>query len=144
MELSKAVRTGYFSALDGVISVRVFDSFAPDADENGQDVHPPYVIISSQTSVQRTVKRCKVYDLSVNLDIVTGSQDTIGMSQAEDIAEEIENIVNPDTFEDIDITTNGYRIADTRRLSDGQLTGKNDLYYIYRKIISYSHLIHKI
>lgn len=139
MELSKAVKTGYFSALSGNISAPVYDAFAIP-----EQAQYPYVIISSQTSVQRTVKRCKVYDLSVNLDIVTGSQDTIGMSQAEDIAEEIENIVNPDTFEDIDITTNGYRIADTRRLSDGQLTGKNDLYYIYRKIITYSHLIHKI
>lgn len=139
MELSKAVRTGYFSALAGNISAPVYDAFAiPEQPKY------PYVLISSQTSIQRTVKRCKVYDLTINIDVVTGSDSTIGMNQAEDISEEIENIVNPDTFIDIDITSSGYRIADTRRLSDGQLTSKNDIYYIYRKIITYSHLIHKL
>jgi len=139
MELSKAVRTGYYSALSGVISAPVFDAFALP---NGVDY--PYVIISSQSSVQRTVKRCKVYDLSIVIDIVTGSPNVIGMSQAEDIAEEIENIINPDTFEDIDIRANGYKIGDTRRIADNQITTKNEVNYIFRKLITYSHIIHKI
>src|SRR5690606_1682288 len=102
--LSKAVRTGYYTALSGVISAPVFDAFAlPNS------VDYPYVLISSQTSVQRSIKRCKVYDLSIVIDIVTGSPNVIGMSQAEDIAEEIENIINPDTFQDIDIRANGYK-----------------------------------
>lgn len=139
MELSKAVRTGYYTALSGVISAPVFDAFALP-----NNIDYPYVLISSQTSVQRTVKRCKVYDLSIVIDIVTGSPNVIGMSQAEDIAEEIENIINPDTLEDIDIRANGYKIGDTRRIADNQITTKNEVNYIFRKLITYSHIIHKI
>lgn len=139
MELSKAVRTGYYTALSGVISAPVFDAFALP-----NEVNYPYVLISSQSSVQRSIKRCKVYDLSIVIDIVTGSPNVIGMSQAEDIAEEIENIINPDTFEDIDIRSNGYKIGDTRRIADNQITTKNEVNYIFRKLITYSHIIHKI
>lgn len=139
MELSKAVRTGYYQALSGNISAPVYDAFAiPERPQY------PYVLISSQTSVQRTIKRCKAYDVSITLDIVTGSTDQIGMEQAEDIAEEIENIVNPDTFVDIDISGNGYRIGNTVRLGDSHLTGRNKLYYIYRKILNYSHIVSKL
>lgn len=139
MELSKAVRTGYYQALSGVISAPVYDAFAIP-EQPGY----PYVLISSQTSVQRTIKRCKAYDVTITIDIVTGSESQIGMSQAEDIAEEIENIVNPDTYVDLDITANGYRIGNTFRIGDGQITSRNDLYYVYRKLISYSHIVSKI
>lgn len=139
MELSKAVRTGYYEALNEVISAPVYDAFAiPEQPQY------PYVLISSQSSVQRTIKRCKAYDVQITLDIVTGSTDQIGMSQAEDIAEEIGDIINPDDFVDIDITANGYRIGNTFRTADGQLTSRNDLYYVYRKILVYSHIVSKI
>lgn len=139
MELSLAVRTGYYQALSGVISAPVYDSFAVP-EQPGY----PYVIISSQTSTQRLIKRCKVYDVSITLDIVTGSTDQIGMAQAEGIAEEIEDIVNPDTFVDLDITANGYAIGDTYRASDGQLTDRNDMYYVYRKILTYNHIVNRV
>lgn len=139
MELSKAVRTGYYQALSGVISAPVYDAFAiPEQPQY------PYVLISSQTSVQRTIKRCKAYDITIVIDIVTGSQSQIGMSQAEDIAEEIENIVNPDTYVDLDITANGYKIGNTFRVGDNNLTARNDLYYVYRKILTYGHIVSKI
>lgn len=139
MELSKAVRTGYYQALNGVISAPVYDAFAVP-----EQPQYPYVLISSQTSVQRTIKRCKAYDITIVIDIVTGSQSQIGMSQAEDIAEEIENIVNPDTYVDLDITAYGYKIGNTFRVGDNNLTARNDLYYVYRKIITMAHIVSKI
>ena len=139
MELSKAVRTGYYQALSGVISAPVYDAFAVPSQPQY-----PYVLISSQTSVQRTIKRCRAYDVSITIDIVTGSESQIGMSQAEDIAEEIENIINPDTYVDIDITAYGYKIGNTFRIGDGQLTARNNLYYVYRKILNYSHIVSKL
>lgn len=139
MELSKAVRTGYYQALSGFISAPVYDAFAiPEQPQY------PYVLISSQTSVQRTIKRCKAYDITIVIDIVTGSQSQIGMAQAEDIAEEIEDIVNPDTYVDLDITANGYKIGNTFRVGDNNLTARNDLYYVYRKILTYGHIVSKI
>lgn len=139
MELSKAVRTGYYQALSGFISAPVYDAFAiPEQPQY------PYVLISSQTSVQRTIKRCKAYDITIVIDIVTGSQSQIGMAQAEDIAEDIEDIVNPDTYVDLDITANGYKIGNTFRVGDNNLTARNDLYYVYRKILTYGHIVSKI
>lgn len=136
MELSKALRTGYYTALNGSISVPVYDAFAvPDGLEY------PYVLVSSQNSVQRFIKGCKAYDVRIVLDVVTGNMDPIGMSDAEDISEEIENIVNGGT--DLDISANGYTIGNTYRIGDNHLTNKNDLFYIYRKILTYGHIISK-
>jgi len=144
MELSKAVRTAYYSALDGNITfnsnvVPVFDAYAlPDG------IPYPYILLSSQTSNQLSIKRCKRYNSSILIDIVTGSTDPIGRSDAEDIAEQIDAIINPDTFEDIDLSSYGYQCGNTNRDNDNDLTDKNNLYYIYRKLLTYNFLIVKL
>ncbi len=141
MELSKAIRTAYFTALDGNITfnsnvVPVFDAYAvPDG------VTYPYILLSSN---QLTIKRCKRYNTSVLVDIVTGSTDPIGREQAEDIAEQIDNIINPDTFVDLDLSAYGYQLGNTTRDNDSDLTDKNNIYYIYRKLLTYNHLIIKL
>lgn len=142
MELSKAIRTAYFTALNGNVIfdskvVPVFDAYAlPDG------IPYPYILLSSQTSNQLSIKRCKRYNASILIDIVTGSTDPIGRSDAEDIAEQIENIINPDTF--IDLTATDYQIGNTTRESDNDLTDKNNIYYIYRKLLTYSFLAVKL
>ena len=144
MELSKAIRSAYFTALDGnvlfnALPVPVFDAYAlPDG------IPYPYILLSSQTSNQLSIKRCKRYNSSILIDIVTGSTDPIGRSDAEDIAEQIEGIVNPDTFEDFDLSGYGYQLGNTTRESDNDLTDKNNIYYIYRKLLTYNHLIVKL
>ena len=142
MELSKAIRTAYFTALNGNIIfdskiVPVFDAYALP-----EGIPYPYILLSSQTSNQLSIKRCKRYNASILIDIVTGSTDPIGRSDAEDIAEQIENIVNPDTF--VDLSTTDYQIGNTTRESDNDLTDKNNIYYIYRKLLTYSFLAVKL
>ncbi len=144
MELSKAVRTAYYTALDGLITfnsnvVPIFDAYAvPDG------VSYPYVLLSSQTSNQLAIKRCKRYSASILFDIVTGSTDPIGRNDAEDIAEQIDNIVSPMTFEDIDLSSYGYQLMNTTRDNDTDLSDKNNLYYVYRKLMNYNFLILKL
>jgi len=141
MELSKAIRLGYFDALNGNITfnsnvVPVFDAFAiPDG------ITYPYILLSSQTSNQLRIKRCKRYNASILIDIVTGSTDPIGRSDAEDIAEQIDNIVSPDTFKDLDLSAYDYQICDTYRDNDTDLSDKNNIYYIFRKLLTYNHLV---
>lgn len=144
MELSKAIRTGYFTALNGNVTfnsniVPVFDAFAIP-----EGVSYPYILLSSQRSTQGNLKRCKRYNASILIDIVTGSSDPIGRSDAEDIAEQIEDIINPDSFEDLNININGYDIGNTSRAGDNDLSDKNGIYYIFRKLITYDHIITKI
>lgn len=144
MELSKAVRTAYYNALDGnvlfnSVPVPVFDAFAlPDG------IPYPYILLSSQTSNQLIIKRCKRYNASIIIDIVTGSADPIGREDAEDIAEQVDAILNPDTFIDIDLSSYGYQLMNTNRDSDSDLTDKNNIYYIYRKLLTYNFLIVKL
>jgi hypothetical protein len=141
MELSTALRTGYFSALNGNVTyngnpVKVYDTFALP-----EDAGYPYILLSSQTSQQRGIKTSKVYDATILIDIVTGEDRPIGRMPAEQIAEQVENIINTTN---IDITANGYAIGSTNRESDTDLGNKNDMYYIFRKLMSYRHIINKL
>lgn len=144
MDVSKAIRTAYFSALNGNITfkssvVPVFDAYAiPD------NVTYPYILLSSQTSNQLLIKRCKRYNTSILIDIVTGSTDPIGRSDSEDIAEQVENIINPDSFIDLDLSAYGYQLGNTNRSADNDLSDKNNIYYIFRKLLTYDHLIVKL
>src|SRR5690606_36568872 len=105
MEVSKAIRFGYYDALSGNVTsnsvpVPIFDVYAVP-----ENVSKPYILLSTQTSNQGNLKRCKRYTATILVDIVTGSaNDTAGRIQAEDISEQIEDIINPDSFEDIDIS----------------------------------------
>lgn len=144
MELSKAIRTAYYTALNGNVTynggdVPVFDAYAIP-----EGITYPYILLSSQTSNQLNIKRCKRYNASILIDIVTGSTDPIGRSDAEDIAEQIENIVNPDTFIDPDLSAYGYQLGNTTREGDNDLSDKNNIYYVYRKLLTYSFLAVKL
>lgn len=144
MELSKAIRVGYFNALDGNVTYNGFDVPVFDAYALPEGISYPYILLSSQTSVQGNLKRCKRYNASILIDIVTGSTDPIGRSDSEDIAEQIEDIINPDSFEDLNINLNGYDIGNTSRAGDNDLSDKNGIYYIFRKLITYDHIITKL
>lgn len=144
MELSRAIRTGYYTALNGNVThkgstVPVFDDFA-----TAEGVDYPYILLSSQNNVQRFIKRCKNYDSTIVVDIVTGSNRPIGRADSEDIAEQIEDIINPNGLDCIDITANGYKIGNTFKIADNNIVSKNDVNYVYRKILTYSHIISKI
>ena len=139
MELSEAIRTGYFDNLQGAVSAPGFDAFALP-----EGTPYPYWLVSSQTEVQREVTDGKVYDATVLIDIVTGSMDPIGRDQAEGIADEIEAIINPDNGNDIDISAYGYEIGDTNREQGFDGFARSGSFYIFRKLIRYRHIIHKI
>lgn len=144
MELSQAIRTGYYSVLYGNVfhngqPVPIFDDFS-----TAEGVSYPYIILSSQNNVQRFIKRCKNYDSTIVIDIVTGSNRPIGRADSENIAEQIENIINPNGLDNVDIVSNGYRIGNTFRIADNNIVSKNDVYYVYRKLLTYSHLVSKI
>jgi hypothetical protein len=136
MELSLAIRTGYFSALDGNITydgnpVKVYDTFALP-----EDAGYPYILLSSQTSQEQA---CQIYNATILIDIVTGDTRLIGRKPAEEIAAQIESLV-----QNINITANGWAIGDTKRESDTDLGNKNEQYYIFRKLMTYRHLINKL
>lgn len=139
MELSLAIRTALYQSLDGVISAPVFDAYALP-----ENTPYPYVLLSSQTSTQRLIDTCRVYDATVLIDIVTGSQDPIGRAQSESIASEVEAIVNPLNNVDIYTEINGFRVSYTNREQDFDTSARNGGYYIFRKLLRYRFLVEKI
>ena len=145
MEINKAIRTAYFTALNGNVldkdanEVPFYDAFAiPD------DISYPYILLSSQTANQKVIKHCKRYTTTMLIDVVTGSKSIKGRSESEDIAEQIENIVNPDSGIGLNLTDNGYQLGNTIKESDTYLTIINESYYIVRKLITYKHLTVKL
>lgn len=141
MDISLSLRTAYYNALVGqitknAVAIPVYDAYAIP-----ENINYPYILLSSQTESQRIVKRCKIYDVTLLIDIVTGSIDMIGRAESEDYAEQIDNIVNPDTFTDLIMT--GYTIGNTNRGESYDTTDKNQNFYIYRKLLRYNHIISK-
>lgn len=142
MQLSKAIRKAYFTTLNGAVlngldPIPVYDTFALP-----EDVNYPYIIISTQTNLQNRIDRCRFWNCTILIDIVTGDIDPIGRDLSEDIAEQIENLINPSNYEDL-VLEGGYEIGNTFTDSDTDLQSKNDTHYIYRKILTYNHLISK-
>lgn len=144
MNVSTAIRIGYSGALNGNVTANGTAVPVYDAYSIPEGVEYPYIIISSQTEVERRVKWCRMYEATVLIDIVTGSLGISGRRQSEDIAAQIEPILNPVTGPLIDITANGYKIGDTERIFSENLEDRNDVYYIYRKLLRYRLLVEKI
>jgi|SRR5690554_2717405 len=144
MEVSLALRRAYFKKLNGNITldgdtIPVFDAYALP-----EDVTYPYMLLSSQVNVQRGVKcNTKMYNSTILVDIVTGDIDPIGREQSEVIANKIETLVYPDNDTDLDLTDDGWEIGHTQREQDFDSSQRSDVYYIFRKLIRYEHLISK-
>jgi hypothetical protein len=137
MELSLALRIGYFAALTGnIIGVPIFDSMAPE------EAEPPYIILSTQTNTQRLTKSCKLYDASLLVDIVTRNITPGGRKESEEIGAVVEELINPDSRTDINIQD--YQIVDTWRGEDTDLVSKSGQFYVYRKLMRYNHSINKL
>ena len=139
MFLDSAIRKGFFSALSGITLnsavVPVYDTFAlPEGQGH------PYILLSTQTSSERLVKECRMYDATILVDIVTGSLNPIGRFQSEVIAEQVDNRVN----DDINIDVDGWQLAQTNRESVTDMGDKDEQYYIFRKLMRYSFKINKL
>ena len=133
MDISLAIKTGYFEALSYGLNIPVYDAFAIPA-----NAVYPYVIIASIEVNEEIDSKCKSFNATVTLDIVTGSASPTGMNQAYTISGAIEDIINPASRIPIPLTD--YEIGQTRSSSqDNQIRTNN--WWIYRVIKVYSHLI---
>lgn len=145
MEINLAVRKAYFAALsgnilNGVAQVPIFDSFV-----DPESTTYPYVILSVGDFIQRDVKRCKVYDGFVTVEVVTGSLDaTHGRSEGENIAGQIVDIITPDDYVDIDTVANGYQVGDSKVISNSSIVQRSTPYYVFRQILRFEHIINKL
>lgn len=139
-----AIRKAVFAALfenvthDGEF-VGIYDAFElPDG------VSYPYILISAQTSSQRVTKGRRPMDATLVIDIVTGFPTPVGREPADEIQEQVNDLLNPDDRTDLDTTLNGFIIGDINLRSARDISDKSDVYYVYRKLLLYSLIITKI
>lgn len=135
MDISLALKTGYFQALNPEIGIPIYDAFSVPA-----SAVYPYVIIALIAPTEIVNAKCKSWNAAVTLDVVTGFTSPTGMNAAWNISEDIENIINPPNRNPIDLTSYGYQIGQTRS-SSNPVQLKTGTYWIYRNLITFSHII---
>jgi|SRR5690625_97556 len=138
MTVSLAIRSAYFERLNGNVEVDsrivpVMDSFAPD------EAIPPFIVLGTQTAVEQSSKTCRGYTVTITVDIVTRFLDPDGRYQSELIAGQVEDLISPDRWTDIQVQ--GYEIGDTTKEMDTDITSRAGNHYIYRKLLTYRHEI---
>lgn len=144
MELSLAVRTGIYQALLNNVThngevVKAYDAYALP-----QTAEYPYILLSSQNDAQRDTKLVRPYDANIIVEVVTAYLQPVGRKTSEEIFDQVEAIINPDDRTQIDLSPYGYKLGDTVNSGSTQITAKNDMFYVYRKLTTYSFLISKL
>jgi hypothetical protein len=135
-------RKGYFQKLNGAIllngnPVPVYDTFAV----NGADY--PYIILSTQTAVDDSAKRCQGQEVTMLLDVVTGFTGAVQRLPLDTICNQIYQLINPvDGTNYIDVGPD-LQVISTRLLSDTTMEGQNDVWKIVRRLIRFGHKIHE-
>lgn len=139
MDISLALKTGYFQALNPEIGIPIYDAFSVPS-----NAVYPYVIIADISVQERLPNGCKIYNATVTLDIVTGFTSPTGMNAAWNISEDITDIVNPMNLQDLNIEGNGWGIGETRLASSNPVQLKTGTYWIYRNVLQFSHIVYPI
>lgn len=136
------VRRGYFQKLSGAVTnngnpVPVYDTFAVN------EAAYPYIILSTQTAVDDSVKRCQGQEVTMLLDVVTGFIGAPDRVPIDNICNQVYQLINTvDGSGWIDVGPD-LQIISTRLLSDTTLEAQNDTWKIVRRLIRFGHKIHE-
>lgn len=139
MDISLAIKTTYFQALNGNVSAPIYEAFAIP-----ENASYPYVIISSITASERLPNGCRIYNVETILDVVTGFASPKGSNDAFIITEQITDIIWPLDLVDLDATDYGWKIGETRLIGATPLQLRTDNYWIYRNLLTFSHIVYPI
>lgn len=139
-DVNYQLRKSYFQALNGVVvwntlSVPVYDKFAPN------DAVYPYIILSTQTDVEDSVKNCQGHDATMLVDVVTGFSGEVNSEQMDSICGQIQGIINP--INPRLTMDGGFQLIRTRKISDNTLESQNGVWKILRRLLRFDHLIHE-
>lgn len=136
------VRRGYFQKLNGAVThnsqpVPVYDTFAVN------EAAYPYIILSTQTAVDDSVKRCQGQEVTMLLDVVTGFIGAPDRVPLDNICDQIYELINPVDGTNWISVGPDLRVISTRLLSDTTLESQNDTWKIVRRLIRFGHKIHE-
>jgi hypothetical protein len=135
-----AIRKAYVDKLASeTFSLGVYDTIAPDT------VNPPFLIISSQTSVENSDKQSYNFDVTIQFDIVykTNKSGEVGQKSVDQWANELLGIIGvnvpdyPSASPDFKIVT---RVMGTNFATFDYI----DEAYIFRRVITMNHFVTQI
>lgn len=135
-----AIRQAYVNKLTSEsYTLNVYDTIAPDT------VQPPFLIISSQTSVENSDKQSYSFDVTIQFDIVyrTFKSGEVGQKSVDQWANSLLQIIGvyPEDYPD---TAPDFRIV-TRRVASNEATFDYvDEAYVFKRVIVMEHFVNQI
>ena len=143
MEIQEALRIGYSRELHPAVVFGGNPVLVYGEGSVPENLQEPYIILSTFTGGQRFTDTGKVYEVTQLVDVVTASLGPSGYGAANNIADQVEALINPENRVDIDITDLGYRIGNTFQTATDELFLKSKTKYVYRVLKRYRHVVSK-
>jgi hypothetical protein len=135
-----AIRKAYVDKLASQsFSLGVYDTIAPDT------VNPPFLIISSQTSVENSDKQSYNFDVTIQFDIVykTNKSGEVGQKSVDQWTNELLGIIGVNV-PDYPSASPDFKIV-TRKIGTNFATFDYvDQAYIFRRVITMEHFVTQI
>jgi hypothetical protein len=135
-----AIRKAYFDKLTAAsYSLGVYDTIAPD------NVEPPFLIISSQTSTENSDKTSYNFDVTIQFDIVykTSKSGEVGQKTVDNLTNELLGIIG---VYPVDYPNAGpyFKIV-TRKVGSNQaIFDYVDQAYIFRRVLTFEHFVNQL
>jgi hypothetical protein len=135
-----AIRKAYFDKLTAAsYSLGVYDTIAPD------NVEPPFLIISSQTSTENSDKTSYNFDVTIQFDIVykTSKSGEVGQKTVDNLTNEPLGIIG---VYPVDYPNAGpyFKIV-TRKVGSNQaIFDYVDQAYIFRRVLTFEHFVNQL
>ncbi|CAL1518203.1 DUF3168 domain-containing protein [Chitinophaga sp. MM2321] len=135
-----SVRKAYFQALQGFVivgltAIEVYDKMAPN------NAVYPYIILSTQTDTDNSVKECFGHECTMLVDVVTGFNGAVESEMLDSICGQILNRINP-SGQRLTLTNN-LQLISTKLISDNTIEGQNGVWKILRRLLRFAHNVHE-
>jgi len=134
------IRKAYVDKLTSEsFSLGVYDTIAPD------DVEPPFLIISSQTSAENSDKQSYSFDVTIQFDVIykTNKSGEVGQKSVDQWANELLEIIGVNV-PDYPSAAPDFKIV-TRKVGTNFATFDYvDEAYVFRRVITMEHFVNQI
>jgi hypothetical protein len=135
-----AIRKAYVDKLTSQsYSLGVYDTIAPDT------VEPPFLLISSQTSLENSDKQSYNFDVTIQFDVVyrTFKSGEVGQKSVDQWANELLVIIGVNV-PDYPSASPDFKIVTRKMISNIATFDYVDEAYIFRRVITMEHFVTQI
>jgi|ERR1044072_2215975 hypothetical protein len=141
---SYTIRNAYYTLLNGQLTsegnnVPVYDEHAP------AEAPAVYVLLGAQTTFQRGSRTGFITNCSIIVNVVTRfpAAEQGNKKQADDIANQITQIINPDPVTQIDLSPDFFCIA-TNVEGSNSSSSHDQVYKYNEKAVRFSHIVEQL